>query len=447
MSGSWVLCAALLAVACGAVGDAAGGRTSGGDSAAAAPATHEQSNATFTDEASCVERALQLFDQRLALMPTVAAWKWQHHAPVADPAREQAVVRAAVKLAIPLGLPSAPVERIFALQVRLARTEELALHNRWRMSGFDFPDRVPDLNLELRPQLDRLSHELTRTLYLSAPAFARPDFVARYARRAAQLLGSSGWSAASRAELLADLGAIRFTSVPALQRIEASHILRVGTTGDYAPFSVESRGELQGMDIVLATALATRLGAEPIFVRTSWAMLLEDLHRDAFDVAIGGISATPQRAAAAAMSDAYLSGGKTILARCRQTRRFDSLAAIDQPGVRVVVNPGGTNEQYARSHLHRAQLIVYPSNTRIFDELIAGRADVMITDDVEVELQTHRHAELCRALAGTLTHADKVLLMPRDPMLEATVNDWLRGELAAGAPARLLRQALSSSER
>jgi cyclohexadienyl dehydratase len=441
-----LLCAALIAAARGAAGVAPGQGTRGGAVSGDAPAAHGPSlDRVFTDEASCVERALQLLDQRLALMPAVAAWKWDHHAPVADPPREQAVILAAAKLTSPLGLSAAAVKRLFALQVRLARDEESDLHRHWRASGYDFSGRVPDLNLELRPRLDRLTRELVRALYLSAPAFSRPDFAARYGTRAARLLRSAGWSEASRAELLADLGAIRLTSAPALRRIEASHILRIGTTGDYAPFSAELHGELQGLDIELASALARRLDAEPIFVRTSWTMLLTDLRRDAFDLAIGGISATPEREAAAAVSIAYLPGGKTLIGRCRDARRFDSLAAVDEPQVRVVENPGGTNEQYARTHLHRAQLIVYPSNASIFDELIAGRADVMITDDVEVELQTQRHPELCRALAGTLTHADKVLLMPRDPGLTAAVNDWLRGELAAGAPARLLRQALASS--
>jgi len=349
-------------------------------------------------------------------------------------------------LAAPLGLSPPPIERLFTLQVRLARDEEAELHSRWRWGGFDFPGRVPDLALELRPQLDRLTHELVRALYLSAPALARPDFGARYAPRAAQLLRSPGWSSASRAELLADLGAIRVVPTPTLARIEASRILRIATTGDYAPFSAERHGELQGMDIELALGLARRLDAQPVFVRTSWSTLLDDLRRGSFDVAIGGISATPARASAAAVSLAYLSGGKTIIARCPDAHRFESLAAVDRPGVRVVVNPGGTNEQYVRAHLHRARLVLYPSNSTIFDELIAGRADVMITDDVEVELQTRRHPELCRALGGTLTRADKVLLMPRDPLFEARVNDWLRGELARGAPAGLLRQALSASE-
>lgn len=438
---------ALVAAAQCATSAAARPASNGGRSAAsaAAPATQRGSDvASFSDPLSRVDRVLELTDERLALMPEVAAWKWEHHAPVTDPARERAVILAAARLAAPLGLAPEPIERLFALEVRLAREQEGALHESWHRGGFDFHGRVPDLTKDLRPQLDRLTHDLLDALYLAAPILARAGFPERYAPQAARALVSAGWSDPGRRELLADLGQIRLATVPALERIEASHLLRIGTTGDYAPFSAQSQGKLRGLDIDLALDLARRLGARPVFVRTSWPTLLEDLSRNEFDVAVGGISDTPAREALAATSVAYLTGGKTLIAPCREARRFRSLSAVDQPGVRVIVNPGGTNEQYVRTHLRRAQVSVYPDNSTLFDELAAGRADVVITDEVEVELQTHRHRGLCRAFPGTLTHEDKVILMARDPALAAAVNDWLRGELAAGTPVRLLRQALFS---
>jgi cyclohexadienyl dehydratase len=205
---------------------------------------------------------------------------------------------------------------------------------------------------------------------------------------------------------------------------------------------VESGGRLIGADIDLARDLAHRLHAEPVFVRTSWSALLEDLNRGEFDMALGGISVTPPRQAAAAFSLPYASGGKTIISRCRDAARYRGLAAVDRPGVRVIVNPGGTNEQYVRANLHQAQLLLYADNRTIFDEISARRADVMITDDVEVNLQTRRHPDLCRAYAGTLTHADKAILLPRDPDLAKAVNGWLSEALAAGEPARLVQHYL-----
>jgi len=106
------------------------------------------------------------------------------------------------------------------------------------------------------------------------------------------------------------------------------------------------------------------------------------------------------------------------------------------------VNPGGTNESFVNEHIHRAEVVRYPDNRGIVEEIRAGRADVMITDDVEVELATHRHADLCRSFAGTLTRAGKAILMPRDAQFVAAVNDALAGEIRAGTSARRVLEIL-----
>lgn len=396
----------------------------------------------LTDEAA-VSRILDVADQRLALMPGVAATKWQTHSPIAAPERERVVITHSGELAQPLGLSPESVERVFEIQVRLAREWEESLTQQWQAKGFNYTGPIPDLNKELRPQLDTITTEMLRALYLAAPALRQPGFAGRYAELAQTHLRASGWSRASREELLAALARVTQVPAPALQRIGATQVLRVGVTGDYAPFSVESAGALSGVDIDLARQLAERLHAQPVFIHTSWRSLLHDLAENDFDVAMGGVSVTPERQSQGEFSLPYASGGKTIVARCAQAARFSDLAHVDSPKVRVIVNPGGTNEQYVREHLHHAQIRVYADNRTIFDEIRAGRADVMITDDTEAELQVHRHSDLCRATPGTLTHAEKAILMPKDPALVAAVNSWLQGAIAAGEPARLLHDSIS----
>jgi len=46
----------------------------------------------FLTEEAAVTRILDVANERMALMPGVAATKWQTHAPVADPKREQVVI-------------------------------------------------------------------------------------------------------------------------------------------------------------------------------------------------------------------------------------------------------------------------------------------------------------------------------------------------------------------
>jgi len=401
-------------------------------------------NQHFESAPARVAQVLDLMNDRMALMPGVAAWKWQNSAPIYDPERERVVAARAGEVADTMGIAAADVQALFDLQIRVAREVQAALHERWRNGRFDFAPPVPDLQTEIRPKLDEITVELLEALYLATLEVARPDFETLHAAEAEQRLTAAGWTAAHRKEALAALGALRRVDRPPLQRIRASGVLRVGLTGDYAPFSLERDGELSGADVELAQSLAERFGVRPVFVRTTWAGLMDDLQAGRFDLAMGGISVTPAREAVAAFSVPYASGGKTAISRCSDVKRFRDLKAVDRRPVRVVVNPGGTNEQFVRSRIRQAQVRVFPDNRAIFDEIRAGRADVMITDDVEVELQTRRHKDLCRAFPGTLTHADKAILMPRDPDLLAAVNRWLAGSIQSGVPGRLIDQHLSS---
>jgi cyclohexadienyl dehydratase len=395
----------------------------------AAVAVAQQPPAHFLSQDDAAARILELASQRLAVMPAVAAAKWQTAAPIFDPPRETAVIQRAQDLATPMGLSPEPVGRLFELQARLAREVQTHLHEQWKANGFSHSDPVPTL-AQLRPRLDDLTVQFLRAIYIAAPVLQQPGFEDRYAALAEQQLLGEGWNQDNRRELLGVLANIRQTPVPTLQRIASSGTLRIGTTGDYAPFSLESNGALEGSDIKLAQQLAEHLHAQPIFVRTTWGSLLEDLGRNNFDLSVGGVSVTPACEAQAAFSIPYASGGKTIVARCTDTRKFRSLAGVDRPKVRVIVNPGGTNEQYVRSNLHRASIVTYPDNRTIFDEIVAKRADVMITDDVEADLQAHQHPGLCRTYPGTLTHSNKAILMPRDPELVKAINEWLTGVIA-----------------
>ena len=154
---------------------------------------------------------------------------------------------------------------------------------------------------------------------------------------------------------------------------------------------------------------------------TAWPMLAHDLQSDAFDIAMGGVSVTLDRQKIGFFSTPYLSDGKTPIARCDEQSKYQTLADIDRPGVRVIVNPGGTNERFDRAHLRQAAIVVQPDNTKIFDALAAGAADVMITDASETRLQEKLHpGALCAIHPDQpFDFSEKAYWMPPDPALKA----------------------------
>ncbi len=230
-----------------------------------------------------------------------------------------------------------------------------------------------------------------------------------------------------------------------LDDIIARGVLRVGSTGDYRPFSYRvGTGGFIGLDIALAADLAKSLGVQLQVVPTTWAAMMGDLADDRFDLAMGGVSVSLERQKKAWFSIPYLRDGKTPIARCEDAGKYQSLSDIDRPDVRLIVNPGGTNERFARARASHARLTVHPDNVTIFDRIVAGDADVMVTDAIEARLQQRLHPRLCAIHPDApFDFSEKAVLLPRDAALKAYVDQWLHQAIESGAFAHANEQWLA----
>ena len=233
------------------------------------------------------------------------------------------------------------------------------------------------------------------------------------------------------------------SSIPTINRIEKRGKILIGTTGDYRPLSFcePATGEYWGFGIEMAKKIAASLSVDVEFVKTSWPTLTADVLAEPqmFDLAIGGITITDARREIMLMSDGYLANGKTILCRASDAERFKSLEDIDKPEVRVMVNPGGLNEQFAQQNLTHATIIVHQKNEEIPSLVAEGQADVMITEITEAPYYVQADSRLAAPLLNKpFNHGEIGVLMRKgqDDLLQL-VNLVIRQMKADGSLRQL----------
>jgi polar amino acid transport system substrate-binding protein len=133
-------------------------------------------------------------------------------------------------------------------------------------------------------------------------------------------------------------------------------------------------GEIRGVTIDLARALAARLGIEVLPVEySSPGQILEGLKTEAWDV--GFLSIDPSRLAQVDFSPPFLQEDWTFLVPAGSAIR--TVADADQPGVRVAVRRNNIDDLVLSRVLKRAALVRTETRRTGFDALHVGNADVL----------------------------------------------------------------------
>ena len=214
-------------------------------------------------------------------------------------------------------------------------------------------------------------------------------------------------------------------------------VLKACIPGDYKPFGfLLPSGQHEGIDVDLAQSLAKAMGpnVKVDYVKTSWAKLMDDFTGGACDIGIGGISVTTDRQKRAFFSAPYMVNGKTPVVRCADVPKFQTLAAIDQPTTRAIANPGGSNERFAKSSYKQAKLTIHTENLTIFDEILAGRQDIFVTEAAEALVMQRQKPGLCAVNPDKpLQYGEIAFLLPRgDTVMKQFVDQWLHLARASG---------------
>jgi cyclohexadienyl dehydratase len=222
--------------------------------------------------------------------------------------------------------------------------------------------------------------------------------------------------------------------------------LRVGTSGDYAPFSLDPEGPapLGGLDVALAQAFASEHGERVEWVRFAWPELERRLTAGDFDVAMSGVTVRPDRSLVGRFTAPIAESGAVVLVRAGAPAT--ALDALDGPGVTLAVNAGGHLERVTRARFPKATVHAIADNAAVLAELLEGRADGVITDTLEAPAWQERAPGLL--LLGPFTHDRKAWLVRAEALgLAAELDAWLAAKEADGTLAAARAQWLPTAAR
>jgi len=170
---------------------------------------------------------------------------------------------------------------------------------------------------------------------------------------------------------------------------------------------------------------------------------MDDLLADKFDIAMSGITIKLERQKHALFSLPVMVSGKAPITRDENAHKYTSISKINTTGTRVIVNPGGTNEAFARANFPNAEIIVNKDNLTVFERIVSGEADVMVTDAAETLIQEKIHPDLEAVNPEKpLNSFEFGYMMPRDHTLKAFIDQWLRMRRNEGTYRDLFNRVL-----
>lgn len=219
--------------------------------------------------------------------------------------------------------------------------------------------------------------------------------------------------------------------------------LRVGTSGDYPPFSREvGDGTWRGLDLELANQLGKELGRKVELVPFKWPELIPNLRAGAFDIVMSGVTMRPERAIDGRYTRPYARTGAVALIRRADAGRFKTADRLNAPGWTIAVNAGGHLEHLTRRFFPRAALRTVSDNLSLPRLVQSGEVDAAISDSAEAvavatddlsvlgPFSSDYKAFLLPATSGGLARrVDEWLIRrERDGWLSRQRKKWLAGE-------------------
>ncbi|MGI6216321.1 MAG: ABC transporter substrate-binding protein [Coriobacteriales bacterium] len=209
--------------------------------------------------------------------------------------------------------------------------------------------------------------------------------------------------------------------------------LTVATSPDFPPFenldttAGEGADQYVGLDMDIARAVADKLGLEfnPVTIQFD-GIIPAIVSGGQADIAISGITISPDREEQVDFSDPYYVDDLSIVVMNSSSSTEDSIDSdLNASDVTIAVQSGTTAESYAKENYPNATASAYGNANDTFAALQAGQVDAVITNKAVGENMLQSYTD-CKVVKSIATGEEYGIAVSKDnPQLLEAVNQAL----------------------
>jgi len=156
----------------------------------------------------------------------------------------------------------------------------------------------------------------------------------------------------------------------------------VALNPEFAPFEfktlVDGKDTIVGADIEIAKAIGEELGVKVKFSSMSFNNVLASLQSGKADIAISGISATPERKKAYNFSEPYYESENVVLIKKTDLDKYTKTTSLD--GLSVGTQKGTIQETVASEQLKGSKVVALTQNGEMINELKNGQIQAVVLE-------------------------------------------------------------------
>jgi polar amino acid transport system substrate-binding protein len=220
----------------------------------------------------------------------------------------------------------------------------------------------------------------------------------------------------------------RASADPRLDRILESGKLRVAVSADRPPLNLKSRnGEVVGFEIDLVRALATAMGLELELVVVPFADLIPSIADGRADLALSGLTMTPERNAHVAFAGPYFVSGMSVLSKQGVLTDVSDPRALDTPQRRYAAVEASTSARFIAEVLPQATFVRVADYDTGIQMVIDGKVDALFADYLACAVAVWRHPEAGLESLDTPFTIEPlgIAVAPNAPLLLNLVENYL----------------------